>query len=515
MQRKLLCALSFCITLSPVALLAEAPGGIRSEACRALSDLRIDDTNLLSAVVVPATDDLPEYCRVLGYVRPAINFEIRLPTSDWNDKLFMAGCGVFCGKVESDNTRINAINIGLKRNYAVSTTDTGHWGESMTDGTWAYHNRQAEIDFGYRGVHETARVTKAVIEAYYGRSPVHSYFQGCSTGGRQANMAAWRYPEDFDGIVSGCPDLDRAGQTTYAAWLAAANHGSTGKNLITSVEAALVKNAVYDACDGLDGLEDGLISDPPACTFDPAILMCASSDQANCLTPEQVEALGAFYETPKNSDGDRLYSEGVPFGSEPYWDLWITGDGSSDFALTPIGTNYLRYLAFEEDPGDSYSILDFDFDRDPARLEHMAQFYSSDNPDLGGFRRNGGKLLMWHSWADAAILPLRTIEYYNAVERLVGSRESTQEFLRLFMIPGMDHCGILDGPGINDGGFDPLTALERWVEQGEAPASLLSTKTDSTGRVLWTRPLCPYPDRAVYRGTGDVNDASNFDCVTP
>lgn len=175
----------------------------------------------------------------------------------------------------------------------------------------------------------------------------------------------------------------------------------------------------------------------------------------------------------------------------------------------------MRYFAFAEDLGEQYSLNDFDFDRDPPRLEHMAQYYDADEPDLEAFRRRSGKLLMWHGWADAIVPPLRTIEYYESVEKNVGSGEATQDFLRLFMIPGMDHCGILEGPGISDGGFDPLTALEKWVEYGETPTSLLTTKTDSTGAVLWTRPVCPYPQRAVYKGQGDSNDAISFECIGP
>jgi len=304
----------------PIAYQRATVSGSRkaSEACRALADLRIEDTNLLSAAAVPAGHDLPEYCRVLGYVRPAINFEIRLPTSSWNGKFYMAGCGGFCGKLESDNTRINAINIGLKRNYAVSTTDGGHWGETLSDGRWAYHNRQAEIDWGYRAVHETARVTKAVIEAFYEQVPERSYFQGCSTGGRQAVMEAWRYPDDFDGIISGAGDIDASTWYVFTTWLARANTGLDGSYLISAAEAKLIGKAVVDACDRVDGLEDGLIDDPRACRFDPAILACEGDQAANCLSENQVDALKKIYDGPRDTAGRQLY-EGLPFGSEPFW----------------------------------------------------------------------------------------------------------------------------------------------------------------------------------------------------
>jgi len=508
------------LTLTLLLPIAQRAG---AQDCPALADLRIEDTNLLSAAVVPASEDLPEYCRVLGYVRPAINFEIRLPTADWNGKFYMAGCGGYCGTLESENPSsqfINSINYGLRRGYAVSTMDGGHWGENLFDGRWAYHDRQAEIDWAYRAVHETARVTKILIETFYDRAPEKSYFAGCSTGGRQAVMEAWRYPDDFDGIISGCPDLNVIGSMLLNVWLAQANTGPGDENLITPAEVPLVKEAVYDACDALDGLDDGLISDPRACRFDPATLACTRNETESCLTANQVEALQKMYDGPRGSAGQQLFP-GVPRGSEPYWGIWINGswasqtaDVSDDFPRR-AGLQFLHYLAFPEDPGEQYSVERFDFDQDPPQMEFMAQIYNANDPDLDTFRESGGKLLMWHAWADAGIPPLGSIAFYEAVEEHVGSRAATQDFFRLFMVPGMDHCGIQEGPGITQHGFDPLTALEQWVEQGEAPTRLLTTKTDSTGAVQWTRPVCPYPQRAVYDSEGDPDAASSFECVIP
>jgi feruloyl esterase len=359
-------------------------------------------------------------------------------------------------------------------------------------------------------------VTKAVIEAFYGQAPEKSYFQGCSTGGRQAVMEALRYPDDFDGLISGCPHPKATGTALLGAWLARVNTGQDGKNLITPPEIPLVREAVYEACDAIDGLKDGLISDPRACRFDPATLACEGEETDNCLTTSQVDALRKMYDGPRDSGGRQLIS-GVPFGSEPYWGRWVIGetaDGRDDFSLRH-SMEYMRYMAFVEDPGEPYTLADVDFDRDPQRMEQMGQIYNVDNPDLDAFRERGGKLLMWHSWADAAPPPMPVVAYYQAVEERLGTRERTQDFFRLFMVPGMDHCGIGEGPGITQSGFDPLTALEKWVEHGEAPTSLLATKTDSTGKVLWTRPVCPYPQRAVYDGKGDVNVASSFECITP
>lgn len=275
-----------------------------------------------------------------------------------------------------------------------------------------------------------------------------------------------------------------------------------------------MRDAVYSACDALDGIEDGIISDPRACTFDPAVLQCAQDETDTCLTADQVEALRKLYDGPRDSAGRSLYA-GLPLGSEPFWEFWVTGETGGGGAMRLAAEQFLRYMGFEEDPGDQYEIADFDFDRDPARLEFMAQIYNADDPDLDAFRENGGKLLMWHSWADAAPPPLETIRYYEAVEAYVGSREQTQDFFRLFMVPGMEHCGFSEGPGIDQHGFDLLTVLERWVEQGEEPASIFTTKMDEEGNILWTRPICPWPQQEVYRGEGDVNNASSFECVDP
>jgi hypothetical protein len=517
-MRKIRVIIAAILIMYPLVCVLFLPVHARdSDACRALADLRIDDTNLLSAAVVPASGDLPEYCRILGYVRPAINFEIRLPPSNWNGKYYMAGCGAFCGKLNSDNPGTqNAINHGLRRNYAVSTTDGGHWGETPFDGRWAYHNRQAEIDFGYRAVRETARVTKLIIEAYYEQAPSLSYFDGCSNGGRQGVMAALRYPEVFDGIISGCPLFNVAEAVIFQIWLVMKNMGHDGKVLLTPADAGIISRAVYETCDGLDGLQDGLLSDPRTCTFDPESLLCADEEQTDCLDQEQIEALKALYDGPRNSAGERLFPSGLPFGSEPFWTPFIISNAeyALDNFMVRFTEEYLRYMAFIDDPGETYSITDFDFDRDAARMEFMSQIYSVDNPDLENFRKRGGKLLMWQAWSDpGSSSPFGAIEYYESVEAHSGGRDITQKFFRLFLIPGMGHCGGSGGPGITAAGFDPLTALERWVEHGEAPGSLLTTKTDEDGNILWTRPVCPFPLQAVYKGSGDINDASNFECV--
>jgi feruloyl esterase len=501
-------------------LLARPAAAGEALPCVDLAGLQIESTNLLSATVVPARDDLPEHCRVLGYVRPAINFEVRLPARGWNGKFLMVGCGGFCGAVDSEQSApVHSINYGLRRGYAVSTMDSGHWGTSGGDGRWAWNNRLAEIDWAERAVTETARVTKVVIEAFYGRPPQRSYFSGCSNGGRMAAMEAQRHPEDFDGIISGCPSLAASSLHLFFTWLVRANVGPDGKDVLSGSKVGVVAGAVLKLCDARDGLEDGILSDPLACDFTPASLACKSAASDSCLTEAEVKALEKWYEGPRNSRGERLYPGGLPRGSEPYWShWWLTGrdpDGPRP-VLVRLAEDSLRYLAFPDDPGDRYDVSSFDFDLDPPRVRFMGALYDATDPDLAPFKARGGKLLMYQGWADPAVTPQRTVEYHAAVEKAMGGREAVAGFYRLFMVPAMGHCGVEpDGPGITATGFDPLTALERWVEQGVAPDSLLATKTDKEGKTLWTRPLCPHPQVARYDGKGDPKDAASFACATP
>lgn len=463
----------------------------RNQMCEALEDLKLKDAHIISAMVEPAEGNLPERCWIDGFILPEIHFRIDLPTKNWNGKFFMGGCGGFCGYLRlSGNLR-----QALERGYAVSTMDSGHWGESVWDCRWAYNNRIAEIDWAYRAVHETAIVTKQIIAKFYGRQPRISYFSGCSTGGRMALMEAWRYPEDFEGIISSAPVMDNTGLYISYHWAARKNIGADGKDIISPADLELIIDSVYKACDSLDGLKDGLIEDPSKCIFEPELLLCGENQSEGCLTAEQVETLRAWYSGPKNSSGEQLYPGGIPLGSEPFWRRWIIGKSEDidDSIIGRASLEFFRYVAFQEDPGENYSMFDFDFDTDPPRLEFMANIINSDNPDLEVFRARNGKLLMYHGWADAIVTPWKSIEYYKEVENKIGDREDTQEFFRLFMIPGMDHCGIGKELGITNKSFDPLSALEKWVETGEAPESLIITKFDPEGDTIWERPVYPYP----------------------
>ena len=486
-----------------------------AESCSALADLRLPNTNLLSATTVTDRDDLPAFCSVIGYVRPAINFEVRLPLSDWNGGFYMAGCGGFCGTLGSDSPNfINAMNPGLARGYAVSTMDGGHWGTGSTDARWAYHDRLAEVDWGDRAVRETANVSKAIIAAYYGADIDRSIFQGCSTGGRQANMLAVRDPELFDGIINGAPALDYTG--LVATWMASVvqqNTAEDGSPIIGPDVVPLIEETVYSQCDGADGLEDGLIDDPRACQIDWSEAMCTEGQNSPCLTEQQAKTLQGWYEGgATNSAGETLYPATVPYGSEPFWWLWLTGNADGAGKLVPaFNRNFLQFMAFPDDPGEGYTAADFDFDADPERLSLMASIYNSDDPDLSAFAAAGGKMLTWHGWADAIVPPGKTVDYYEQVAATAGGMDAARDFNRLFMIPGVDHCGILSGPGINQSGFDLITVMETWLD-GTAPDEIMTTRRDADGNDVWNRPVCAWPQKAVYDGAGNPNAPESFAC---
>jgi hypothetical protein len=501
-----------------VLILAFSAGGwasTKEDGMNRVRELRLDSVEILSTAIVAAQADLPEYCRVTGYVRPAIHFEVRLPTATWNEKFYMAGCGGFCGKVEADRPGFtNAPNYGLKRNYAVAVTDSGHWGFPFFDGKWAYYNKQGEIDWAYRAIHEVVQASKKIIEAYHGKAPKFSYFAGCSNGGRQAVMEALKFPEDFNGVISGAPSLYQTGLAGILfSWVVQANRDPNGKPIVDHTRIGLLSEAVYKACDEKDGLKDGMIRDPRRVQFDPESLLCSDGKTSDCLTQEQVAALKKLYSGPKNSQGKQLYPGGLPLGSEPFWPLWVTGSPKGPGLIGMLNVNYLKYMAFDTDPDGTYNPYKFDFDNDPPKLECMAAIYNATDPDLSKFQQKGGKMIMYHGWADSIVTPLFTIEYYDSVVQKMGGLEKTQEFFRLFMIPGMDHCSILPGKGPDQ--IDVLTALENWVEKGVAPNEMIASQYEKGGKVVRTRPVYPYPQEAKYKDAGDVNQASSFKSVVP
>jgi hypothetical protein len=498
------------------------PGSAAAADCGALAQMKIEAVNLLSAAEVPARGDLPAYCRVLGYVRPAINFEVRLPLSGWNGKFYEAGCGGFCGMLDTERPGMfNSITYAQRRNYAVATMDSGHWGSSSVDGRWALDNPVAKADWAWRAVTETARVGKALVEAFYRSAPQHAYFNGCSTGGRMAGVEATRFPNDFDGIIMGAPALDYTGLVaTFFAWLTQANTGPDGRQILTSARLPLIRNAVRAACAG----PDGLVDDPRKCGFRPETLQCKGETGPDCLSAAEVGVLQKWYAGPHDASGRQLYPGGLPPGSEANWGLWMTGIANRPPVMPLFAGDFLRYMAFEPDAGPTYKVTDFDMDRDPSRLAPMAALYNVTTwipgepghvagADMGKFAAHGGKMIIWHGWGDPLVTPYLTVDWYEAMAKAAGGMDKVRETARLFLIPGMDHCGINpNNDSITDTGIDPLTALEAWVEHGTAPDTLLATRRTKEGQTAWQRPVCAYPQAAKLAPGSDPAVTANWSC---
>ena len=491
--------------------------------CESLAAVSLPHTTVRIAQSVPAGDftpgqgrpipNLPAFCRVAGAIRPVedsdIEFEVWLPASGWNGKLAGVGNGGFAGSLS-----LAGMAPELRRGYATATTDTGHNATASPGATWALGHPEKVIDFGYRAIHETAVAAKALVAAFYGEAPKHSYFNSCSNGGRQALMEAQRYPADYDGIIAGAPandwthlmvggsDLARAVAATPAAYIPAAK--------IAALEAG-----VLAACDSLDGVKDGLISDPRKCHFDPSTLLCKGEDNDHCLTAPQVSLVKQIYAGPVTAHGDALYYGYSPGGEGGTggWIAWITGTAPEKSSGYGFSTQFFSRMVFED---AAWDYRNFDPARDMKAADaRLAKVLNSTDPDLKKFKDRGGKLILYHGWSDAAIPPVNVIHYYDSVVSKMGAAQ-TGDFVRLYMVPGMQHCG--GGPGPNtfwstdptargDAQHDMEAALESWVEGGSAPASIVASHAKDR-----TRPLCPYPQTAVWDGKGDINQAASFSC---
>lgn len=446
-----------------------------------LSTLKDAPTSITSAKQVAATSTTPAYCDILGYVAPQIQFEVRLPLTTWNGDFFQTGCGGFCGSVP-----ISSCNASLSSNFAVAAENSGHVG---SDGLWAYNNRPAEIDFGYRSPHVVALAAKALIKQFYGRGPAYSYYDGCSTGGRQALSEAQRYPTDFNGIVAGDPAM----QQNYLApiaqgWVERVNRDNKGNLILTDSQLPLIHNAVLAACDGLDGHMDGVLDNPAQCHFNVATLTCKKGeDPTQCLTAAQVKVAEDFYSGPKNSRGQVLMP-GLPLGSELGWAGIDIGTDTTLSGAGNFATQVLRYLAFKNDPGPTYNITDFNLDKDIPKLDYMANIFNATNPDLKAFKAAGGKLILYHGGADPLISPQDSINYFNDVQKVMGGTSKTSSFFRFFVLPGVFHC--TGGAGADTVNW--MSYIQSWVEDGTAPASITATKVTG-GTVTMTRILRPFP----------------------
>lgn len=500
--------------------------------CSSLKGLQLTETNITAAEAVTSgvleigdangpLRGLPAFCRVSGELRPTsdskIRFEVWLPAQGWNGRLLGSGNGGFAGAIY-----YGQLAAYLKRGFAVASTDAGHQAE-VTDATWAYGHPEKVKDFGWRAIHLTAERAKQIVNAFYGKSADKSYFDACSDGGREALMEAQRFPEDYDGILAGAPA--NAWSTMVAAG-AAAMQSLFGdpRAYVPDRKLAAVEKASLAACDALDGVKDGVIGDPAQCHFDPQVLLCKGEDSAECLTQPQIESIKGLYGGIKDAQGALIFP-GFSMGDETGWKVWLIGEDPTSSLSSRFVQNYFRYMV-TGDPKANVLTIGVDELLRQSR-EKQAADLDATNPDLSRFAARGGKLILYHGWDDPAISPGNSVAYFESVERTMG-REKAESFVRLYMIPGMEHCA--GGPGAAAfGQFGMETAkepkyglfdsLENWVEKGSPDENATATKygpgPDGKTKAVFTRPLCAYPKVARYSGSGDPNDAANFACVAP
>jgi feruloyl esterase len=472
-------------------VLLVAPHRAVAASCEDLSSLKIADATITAAQTVAATADVPAHCRVALTSKPSadsdIKIEVWLPASGWNGKFQAVGNGGWSGAIDS-----NGLAGGIRRGYAVASTDQGHQGGA---GPWM-QNPDKLIDFGYRATHQMAVAGKAIVNAFYGNPARLSYFTGCSAGGRQALKEAQRFPEDFDGIVAGAPALNTTGRAAFSMWIAQHQHTDEA-SFIPPAKFPAIHEAVLQACDARDGVTDRVIENPRACTFDPKAMECKAGDATSCLTAPQVETARAMYKPAVNTRTGKEIFPGLERGSELGW---TTFGNTQPF---PIGVQMYQQLF--DDPEWNYKSLNFDADM--ARVDALEKGnVNAMDPNLKPFIARGGKLIQYHGWADQQIPSGSSVEYFTSVQKTLGA-DAIKNNYRLYMVPGMGHCGGGDGPA----SFDMFAALEQWVEKGKAPDAIPASHL-TAGKVDRTRILCSYPQVATYKGSGDPNDAANFAC---
>jgi hypothetical protein len=465
-----------------------------------------DGLVVTSAEAVTDREDLPAFCALRGTIEPAIGFEARFPLSGWNGKYYQSGCGGYCGTVLPDKPGFsNTINEALKQGYAAITTDGGHTGW-LGDASWARNNPAAVEVYAHRLIPLTYEAGTRLVEAFYDTAPRREYFGGCSNGGRLAAIAAQRYPRLFDGILGGGAALNLSQNGgIFGSWVVQANTGADGRRILDQQNFAhklpLLERAVIEQCDGRDGALDGIISLPRNCAVDVGLLpRCAGENAAECFTEQEKSVLARWYQGPRDSAGRQLFP-GMPAGSERFWRFWFLDPEGQTAPGNALGGDYARYLGFADGAPETYTALDFDFDADPPRLAANGQLLDALSPDLHQFRDAGGKFLAWHGWQDPLVLPDQMVEWYQRIVEAMGGSAAVDPFFRLFMVPGKGHCWEMPGPAPDR--FDPITLLDRWVEQGEAPEQLHATAAAPEPGALTDAVVCPYPQPPVF-ATGGV-----------
>jgi len=509
------------------------------QSCEKLSQVTLQKAKIVSAQAIDAGaftppanitpwligdpafyKSLAAFCRVVVQATPSadsdIKIEVWLPADGWNGKVQGHGNGGFAGEID-----YRGLGLSIEQKYATAATNTGH-SAGGTDASWALGHPEKVADFGYRAIHEMTQIAKIVINAFYGSQAQRSYFGACSNGGRQALMEAQRFPEDYDGILAGAP----ANFWTHLLTKALADAQATTLDPASYIPASklpAIARAVNAACDAQDGITDGVLNDPRQCKFDPAALLCKESDSNECLTAPQVTALKKLYAGPRDAAGKLIFPGYLPGAEEGPggWGAWITGMAPGKSLLFAFGGGYFSNMVYEKADWDYKSTKAEDGLK--AAETKTAKILDATDANLTPFKARGGKLILYHGWNDAAISALNSINYYNNVASKMGQSE-TDAFSRLYMVPGLQHCG--GGPGANSfgqlgmGAADPQhnmeLALVEWVEKGVAPSAIVATKfvdDDPSKGVKFTRPLCPYPQVAKFKGDGNTNDAANFACV--
>ncbi len=504
-------------------LVVMAPGGsAKAQDCASLAKLSLADTTIVTAdsvtsgTVTPPYGDpvsnLPAFCRVVGVLHPTadshIRFEVWLPEKNWNHRFVGTGNGGFAGSIYYAQMAGN-----VRNGYATAGGDAGHQANAE-DASWAYHHPEKIVDFGYRGLHLVTLRARTITGKFYGDASIKAYFDGCSDGGREALMEAQRFPADYDGILAGAP------ANNWTHLLAAGVDESKTlvgdpAGYISSLKLPAITAAVLAQCDAQDGLKDGILNDPRMCRFDPSTLLCRGEDELSCLTAPEVASLKKIYAGGVDSEGHLIFPGLLPGDEAGAWKAWVVGEapGASNYLQ-----NFFRYMVYNDPSWNALTANVDDAVRDADAKTGAA--LNATNPDLGAFVARGGKLIMYQGWNDPAISPLNTVAYYGEVVKALGA-ERARDSVRLYMVPGMEHClggpgpsafGQLGLPAGKSGAPGALTALEAWVENGTGPAELTAMKFPPKAGAAMTRPICPYPESTHYKGSGDPADASSFTC---
>jgi feruloyl esterase len=477
-----------------IVLLATAASAAHAQSCESLAKSPSPGVSITLASVTNSAQDisgLPPFCRVAAILKPTsdseIGIEVWLPVAGWNGKFLAVGSGGWGGSID-----YAALAKALRSGYATSATDDGHTGSSAR---FIMGHPEKFVDFAYRAEHLMTLEAKSLIKAFYGRDARYSYWDGCSGGGREGLLQAARYPDEFDGIIAGDPANIR--RNAWALWLANETFKDPAAYIPPS-KYPMIHRAVLDACDASDGLKDGLIQNPEICHIDFKVLACKAGDAPDCLTPRQVQSAETIISPPVDAKGNTLFERLEP-GTELRWARLAGGPQPAELFL-----DQFRYVVYHDPNWDWRT---FDLDRDAAKANAIDKDVDELDPNLAAFAKRGGKLLLYHGWADQQVAPGSTVDFYKQAVDQSGDPAGASNWIRLFMVPGMGHCSGGEGPDT----FDKMTVIEQWVEQGKAPDKIVATH-QTEGKADRTRPLCPYPQIARYKGSGSVDEASNFSC---